>query len=136
MKVSLAAIADYASVSADGKLSVMGIFNVIFAFSLPATHPQLRLAIQFEVEPKDLGTTQHVVIRLLDPDGDELLRVESDAPLPTELSVPAIIPQVLDLNLLTFQKEGQYQFFILIDGEERASLPLRIVLLPPPLQES
>ena len=48
MRVPLAVLADYANVTTDGKLNIMGIFNRIFASALPVVHPQMRLVMRFQ----------------------------------------------------------------------------------------
>jgi hypothetical protein len=41
MNVTLAVLADYADFSVEGKLNIMGIFNVSYAQSLPMQHPPM-----------------------------------------------------------------------------------------------
>src|SRR5215217_3944288 len=48
MEVKLAVLADYANVSQDGKLNIMGIFQEINAPSLPFPLPQMFLVVPFE----------------------------------------------------------------------------------------
>src|SRR5919204_3250104 len=48
MRLSLALLADYANVSHDGKLNIMGIFGQIHAPQFPAVHAQMHLVLSLE----------------------------------------------------------------------------------------
>jgi len=43
--------ADYANITRDGKLNVMGIFSIINAPGFPAVHPQMYLVAQLTAGP-------------------------------------------------------------------------------------
>ena len=49
MKTRIAVLADYASLSIEHKLNIMGIFTAINAAQTPVVHPQMKLVTQFEV---------------------------------------------------------------------------------------
>jgi hypothetical protein len=51
MEVTVAVLADYANVSQDGKLNIMGIFQEINATSLPFVLPQMYLVMSFSAGP-------------------------------------------------------------------------------------
>ena len=51
MELTLALLADYANISREGKLNIMGIFEQIFALSFPAVHAQLQLVLRLESSP-------------------------------------------------------------------------------------
>jgi len=48
MEVVLAVLADYANVSQEGKLNIMGIFDIISSEKFPTFHPEMKLVVQFE----------------------------------------------------------------------------------------
>lgn len=135
MRVSLAAVADNATISADGKLNIMGIFTAIYALTLPATYLQFRLVLQLQPDSEDTGVLRRLAIQLTDPDGEVLLDTATEVTLPADMPAFVSIPQILDFSLITFQKAGAHRFSIRINGEEHASLPLNVIVLPP-AQES
>jgi hypothetical protein len=47
--VQYSVFCDYASISSDGKLNLNGIFEQIFAKSVPARHPQMYLVTKFQL---------------------------------------------------------------------------------------
>ena len=48
MLVKLAVLADYANVTSDGKLNILGIFDRMNVLNLPAVHPQMNLVLRLE----------------------------------------------------------------------------------------
>lgn len=130
VRVQFALLADYASVTTEGKLDITGLFNAIYADSLPAVHLQMRLVLEYVIEPGDPGTRKQVVARFLDPDGIELFRVEVEEPLPAHAQIGPTRAQVLELTDVRFTKYGDHHFSISIDGQERATIPLRVTQPP------
>jgi hypothetical protein len=51
--VQYSVFCDYASISSDGKLNLNGIFEQIFANSVPARHPQMYLVTKFRLPKGD-----------------------------------------------------------------------------------
>jgi hypothetical protein len=139
MRVPLALLADYANVTAEGKLNIMGIFDAIYAGAFPATHPQMRLIMRFQFAAGDRGTTKNIQIRLLDADGNALLALGSTVVVPQNAPLNLEIPQIIELNGLQFPKQGDYAFSILVNDEERATVPFRVLpinALPAPNQSN
>ncbi len=126
MKVQLAFLADYANVTADGKINVMGMLNIVYAPRVPAEHRQMYLITQYHIEAADRGLTKHLEITFYDPDEIEIFRVTRDAPLPENAPLGATVPQIVELAGLVFEKFGEYRFSISIDGEERVVVPLHV----------
>ncbi|HEY1389531.1 MAG TPA: hypothetical protein VGF38_13390 [Ktedonobacterales bacterium] len=135
MKVPFAVLADYASISIDGKLNAMGIFNIVFMASAPAVHPRMYIAWLFQHEEEDRGVSHHLEVTLRDPDGTVLFGVESDAQIPDAIPLPLTTPHVVEITGTRFEQFGEYAFSIELDGEQVANVPLRVAPLPTP-QES
>lgn len=72
MKVTLAVLADYANITREGKLNILGIFDVIHAHDFPMTHPQMQLVMRFEADIAEAGKTKKLEIKLMDEDGKTL----------------------------------------------------------------
>jgi hypothetical protein len=131
MKIPLAVLADYANVTAEGKLNIMGIFNTIFVTSdFPALHPQLQLVFQFLVSPAERGETKKIDIKLLDADGSVLLGIAAETRLPQDMPANQEIPQIIGLNGLVFPKPGDYAFSILVNGEEKTTVAFHVLPIP------
>jgi len=131
MEVSLALLADYANVTKEGKLNVLGLFDRINASNLPWTHPQMQLVLSLEATPAEWDSSKKVEIRLLDADGNTKLAIGSDLKVPRGQSGRnVIINSIIAINNLRFDTEGDYAFHILIGGDDKKSIPLRVNFVP------
>jgi len=128
MDVTVAVLADYANVSQDGKLNIMGIFQEINPPTLPFPMPQMYLVISFSAGPAEFGTTRNLRIPLLHSDGEELLAMETQMtiPRPKRPGSRAYINQTIGLAGVTFGRPGDYAFSILVGDDEKATVPLHV----------
>ena len=128
MELDFALIADAATVDGSGKLNVLGVFDRIQARAFPARHGRIALVLRFSAGVADAGTHQ-VEIRLRSPDGTEVLRLDGRMDLRSTGrpdSDQIKVPHVLNLDGITFPKEGTYHFDISAGGRSLTSLPLRV----------
>ena len=128
MDVSHAVLSDFASVTQEGKLNIMGIFGEVNPPGLPFSLPLMYLVIVFDASPAEVGSDKSIRVVMLDGEGREGLRIENSMPVPqsgrpgSRVSFNAI----LALQGVTFSHGGDYQFSVLINGEEKRSVPLRV----------
>lgn len=132
MKTRIAVLADYASLSIEHKLNIMGIFTTINAMQTPVVHPQMKLVTQFEFEVSETGQHEMRII-LVDDDGRELFNIAAILNIqhPHD-GRPVLMNQIFDLAHLAFPAFGDYEFRILLDGEIVAEAPLTIAQHHPP----
>ena len=132
MDIQVAALCDSA-VDYSGKLSLLGAFDTIIAQTLPAVHPQCSIALRlvFRKEEEGIHTMR---VNFVDEDGKSII-----PPLETTINVQ--LPEdfyfatnnlILNLQQLTFQKEGLYSVDIAIDNMTSIGIPLQIMLPPTP----
>ena len=128
MKVRFAALADYSNTSQEGKLNILGVFDVIYCLQFPAAHNAMQLVMRFEADVSERGQQKEVEVRLIKDDGEVLLRLGG------HLSVPAAEPgqflisnQVLVFQNVLFPRPGYYQFDIYIEGIKKSETPLKVV---------
>lgn len=121
MEVALAAVADSANVSQEGKLNVHGIFDSLQAKEFPVTHPQMAFAFRLRMEHEDQAQTHRVQVRLIDMDGNELFSTGGT------IEVGRIKPgqfghtnQVFNIRGVQFERPGRYRFRVEV---ERADEP-------------
>jgi hypothetical protein len=128
MEVTVAVLADYANVSQDGKLNIMGIFQEINATSLPFVLPQMYLVMSFSAGPAEFGTMRNVRVVLLHSDGQEILGLEAQmkVPRPDRPGSRAYINQTIGLAGLAFEQPGDHAFSILVGDDEKATVPLHV----------
>lgn len=133
INIKHAVLADYAMVSKDGKLSIIGIFERLFAQKFPVTHPQMCLVLNFEADRADAGKQHRLEFQLIDADGKVQLNFGGEmavaAPPPGE---NVRFNHIVNLNNVVFKAMGTYEFKVLVNGEVRAGVPVRLVEAPKP----
>ena len=130
MELLLLLSADYANIAQGGKLNVMGIFRNIYGSGFPLRQPEMHLIARLRPSPAEYGQTRKLTIKLMDEDAQtEIVNFSRDVvvPSPTGRQRPEI-NQILRLRDLIFPKPGIYQFSILIDNDEKGTLPIEVEL--------
>ena len=134
MRVALGVLADYANVTADGKLNIMGVFQVVNALQFPHVHAQMHLVLTLEADPSEVGTEKQIEIKLMTPDGASLFAVGGEMQVPAVNRFPGTpigIQHILGLQGIRFEKPGDYQFSVLIGGDHKESVRLKVAQVTP-----
>jgi hypothetical protein len=128
MDVSILLVADYANVTQDGKLNVMGIFHNINALNFPATHPEMHLITQLKAGPAEYEREFTLDIKLIDDDASHILLQQT-----FRLVVPrgtagqtVYMNHLLRMINVQFPKPGSYEFSVLVDRDVKGSLPIEV----------
>jgi hypothetical protein len=126
--VNVAVLADYANVSQDGKLNIMGIFQEINPPFLPFPLPQMYLVLSFSAGPAEFDTDRNLRIALLHTDGQELLTLEAQMRVPRSKreGSRAYINEAVGLAGVVFERPGDYAFYVLIGDDEKAAVPIHV----------
>jgi hypothetical protein len=121
-------LADYANVSREGKLNILGIFDRINASSVPALHPQMQLVMTLEADRGDADKEHRIEIEMIDADGAKLFSIGGNLKFgPPPPGEHIRINHVVQLNNLRFEHFGNYDFKIFVNKEVRKSVPLSVV---------
>ncbi len=129
MEVKLAVLADFASISREGKLNIMGIFDEMNPPSLPAGLPIFYIVVSYSTGPVEFETEKKLEIALQSEDGNILLKIEQEAhiPRPPRPGTRGTVNVVRALVGLGFEKAGTYEFVMSVDGHpDRYTIPFRI----------
>lgn len=133
MKVNFAHLCDYALV-ANGKLSVMGIFDQIGAQAFPWSHPTLYIAYELGLEPAEMGTKFKVRIVMQDEDGGEVMSLEGSVQTEPKGKIKIgdspKARQVLCLNGVTFTRGGPHQIVIFLQGQVAHTIRFDVLQRP------
>lgn len=125
MKLLLFLAADYANVTGDGKLNVMGVFNDINATNFPARHASMYLVAKLGAELGEYGQNRNFSVVLLDQDGNQIMDVQGQLEIPkSQLGRKPDVNIILDLKDVIFPKPGPYTFVIMIDKDHKGELTL------------
>jgi hypothetical protein len=119
MKIPLAALADEANVSQEGKLNLLGVFDRIQAAAFPVLHPRMVFAFRVQTDYGDAGRTFPVQVRMAAPGGDTLFEAvgEITGP-PVPAGDIATLNQVFSLVGVELPREGMYRLTVGIAAEE------------------
>jgi hypothetical protein len=128
VEAKLAVLAEYAGVSSDNRLNILGIFEDINPRTFPATVPHIYAVLSCEADPTEYGKKFPVRVALLDTDSDdnEILALEGlvEVPRPSPQSERVTVNQIVGLTFVQFDHPGNYRFSFSVEGEEIASVPL------------
>ena len=141
MDVTLAVLADYANISQDGKLNIMGVFDVIYAEVFPTVHPEMKLVVQYEAGAVDVQATHSIEIQLMDADGRKPMVVGGQLAVgDIQPGFPLKANSILNIRNATFERPGDFVFNILVDGEVKHQVPLKVLQLqkagPPAMSQN
>ena len=128
MDVTLALLCDAANVGADGKLNVLGQFDTISATAFPTLHPMMHLVLRFSATPAEAGQGRTLTIRLVNADGNTIGEVSGPLEVPNAEGsgrLPAL-QLITPFPGVTFPGPGSYAFHILIDQDDKRSVPIEI----------
>lgn len=104
-----------------GKLSLMGLFENIYAPKFPAVHPRLAVITEWS----DAKGEFEVVMRLLSPDRTQTLRETR-----TKMTLGGVNFRHRDVSVhlnVEFKSPGSYWIENYLDGELINSIPLRVI---------
>jgi len=131
MDVSLAVLADYANVSREGKLNIMGIFDRIFARQLPGQFPPMQVVIRLDAHFAEMGREHTIQIQLRDPDGDTIFDINgSFTPVGGEAGEVAPLNHIISLGNLPLKAAGGHTVVIWVDNDLKKEIPLKVVRAP------
>lgn len=104
-----------------GKISLLGIFDNLYAQNFPALHPRLVIINEWSEGSGEFGTT----LRILAPDRKSILR-ENNARL--KMADPAQKHRDVSVHMnIEFREPGTYWIESYLDGMLVSTLPLNVV---------
>jgi len=131
MIVRMAVLADAANVSQEGKLNILGIFDLVSLPEFPGIVAGACLVLVIEAHPTEAGDHE-VQIVLVDEDGKQVFSITGALPVqePAERAKPVKTNIVLGLPPVRLPHAGAHSFDVLIDGRYETSIPLTAQLGP------
>jgi hypothetical protein len=129
--VSLAALADYALADKADRLSIIGIFDKIYAASTPVVHRSAYLVMVLQSTRGDYNRDRDIRVEITDQDGrpvagpiDATVRIDGNPE-----SAPAV-NMILHLEQLPFPAFGPYIFTIFVGGDVKKTIRLELARQP------
>lgn len=133
-RIEFAHLCDYALISSDGKLSVLGIFSGINVVAIPAVHAGMYLAFELTARTGDLGRPFDLRIEVVDTDGKPLLRMERRGVVQGQVKAgeDGRHPEVVRLPPLPIAKAGPHAVNIFLNGRVEKELAFAVTMVTPP----
>jgi hypothetical protein len=134
VQINFAHLCDYALVSKDGKLSVIGIFSGIVVRDLPATHPRSFLAFEIELKPAEVNRPVKVRIDCVNADGGQLFSAALEMKIegPGRIRDRPRFSQVVGIDNLHFVQSGDYNFNFWLNENLAFELAFEVKVAAPP----
>jgi hypothetical protein len=126
MKVELFTVSDFAA-DYGGKLSVVGVFDTLFAKQTPFAHPHWCVAVKFRFDKIEEGQ-KRLRLSISDVDGKPVLPAVDTviaATIPNGHS-SSTVNLVVNIGGVRFDAFGEYSVDIAVDGRQEASIPLYV----------
>jgi hypothetical protein len=126
MENTLALLCDYAMVSQEGKLSILGIFDRVNPPRLPGLVPSMFVVTSWKAEDDERAATKQFRIAVAQPDGNELVKAEFSVVVPPDAPEPIRINHILGLAGLLLPSEGRYSVRVFVDDEQEVEIALDV----------
>jgi len=128
MQARLAVLADAANLTPEGKLNILGEFNLIWAASVPLTWSRMFLVLKLESDPGE-ASEQRIKIRLIDSDAkpvSENLEGQIRFGPRFRPGVPLCAPVILEFRNAVLPRHGTYEFEVAVGSQVVARIPLHV----------
>jgi hypothetical protein len=127
MNIQVAVLCDSA-IEYQNRLCILGTFDTIRTYQLPAIKPQCSIALQILWNKTEEGT-HTIKTRFMDDDGNPTLEAVNSS---VKISVPPTSSflttnHILNIQQLKFIRTGNYLIVIDIDGNMRAEIQLQVL---------
>jgi hypothetical protein len=122
-----ALLADFANVTNDGKVNILGVADRIFSQQYPAVHRLMFLVMSLESEHDDDEQTRSIDIQLIDPDAQLVSRIQGQIEFGAGKQ---IVNQIHVFQDVLFNAPGAYQFNIFFDEAQVKAVELELLLMP------
>ncbi|MFV2070075.1 MAG: hypothetical protein ACC645_24175 [Pirellulales bacterium] len=127
MDLRLFFVADYASLDSEGKLNVMGIFNIVRATNFPVRHPELQLIVRFTATAAEAGQTRNLSLKLMEEDGQDVLpELTREFEVPEYQGQPIEVTHIIKIRDIVFPQAGRYEFRVLVDDDDKGGYPFGV----------
>ena len=131
MQVDFATIADYAAIDSTGKLTVVGVFDEIYAQQFPVVWPVMVLLLRLRIKRVELGLKQQMLIKLSDADGKVLFQIEGEftpeSAAPSPHRPDGTVNQIIRITNTQFPEAGAYSIDVFVNNTAVAAVPIYVL---------
>jgi hypothetical protein len=132
MRLLLSKACEYAAQQANGRNTMIGIFENIVVPHLPIDHPPFYLCVQLEFDPNEADQPLDLSVRLIDEDGRTVMDFNANGAIPrdetggsTRLFIQFFVPSI------RFEHAGFYRFDVTANGHAIGEERLPVLIAAP-----
>jgi uncharacterized protein DUF6941 len=130
MHVQYVVLCDQVVLGADGKPSLIGVFNDVQIEKVPVTIPRLAFVARIHFTPDEAGRTHRIEVAITDPEGRDIAKPNGELnlpPVPPGMdSVSVDLP--IHLDMFELGAPGRYTFLLHVDGAPAAAVQMSVKL--------
>jgi hypothetical protein len=142
MRLETFILADAVSAPPDGKFYVLGGgISKLNPLRLPSIFP-LGILVRFALEDSELLADHTLLIRMLDPDGEDILQGRAQIPIILTAEEPQwvageqrIVSAAVNLGSIPISREGIHRITLALDGDPIYERPIPVVVVQPTAQQ-
>lgn len=131
MELDFAVLAEAATTSSDGKMSMLGCgYDIFVSETVPFEVRRISLAMRFLIHPAEVGVRHRFEVRLIDGDAHPIIPTHIgllEAPAGRLSGVIVPYPLVMEFANVAFARHGPYSFEIYIGEHLVKSVPIYVV---------
>ncbi|MGD9110024.1 MAG: hypothetical protein PVG93_03695 [Phycisphaerales bacterium] len=120
-----------AATDQQGKLNILGAFDVIWAKKMPAFHPSCAIALRIRFGRIEEGD-HPVRMIIIDEDGKQIAP-KFDGNISVKIpqdSISSVTNFIFNIQGLEIKKYGTYRVDLAVDGDQKAELPFHVRQVP------
>lgn len=125
-------LADYANLTGNGKLNVMGVFRQIYANRFPCRHLSMFLVIKIHADPiEELRGERILIARLVDADGSVIRELEMPFSFPERDG--GVRPEanfIFQIAELEFPYPGDYAWHVFVGDVDMGQFEFYLSHIP------
>ncbi len=119
-------VCDYAMISKENKLSLVGIFNQVFVRQLPTTYSKIFVV---GIVSGKASEVYEVTLKLNEPTGNNIIPEQK---LKVTIGANGETNIIAELNNLRFEVAGKYEVELLLQDKTLGKREFSVVLVDPP----
>lgn len=119
-------VCDYAMISKENKLSLVGIFNQVFVRQLPTTYSKIFVV---GIVSGKASEVYEVTLKLNEPTGNNIIPEQK---LKVTIGINGETNIIAELNNLRFEVAGKYEVELLLQDKTLGKREFSVVLVNPP----
>ena|SRR5258706_8077741 len=123
MELTLFVVADYANITNDNKINIIGIFNRILAEEFPAAHRSLYLVAQLAASSAEANLSFTLEVQMVGKDDQKIFSLSNTTVVPESTDgSPIALNVIIQIVDILIPESGTYPILLLVNEQIIGSL--------------